>query len=139
MSKPIAKGRLSTLEKHSHPEAEHLHNTLPYRYFNDETGLFENQSSLGFGKKLNVLGGANDDLVMALNDLVCRLPEGDKWDYQFVLTGDNQVGHFIDANTQTPPNAVALWRLSLKIRPFMRTMPHGMASIPAWAPLADLI
>lgn len=100
MSKPIARGGLSTLEKHSHPEAEHLHNTLPYRYFNDETGLFENQSSLGFGKKLNVLGGANDDLVMALNDLVCRLPEGDKWDYQFVLTGDNQVGHFIDANTQ---------------------------------------
>ncbi|PSW87892.1 TraC family protein, partial [Photobacterium iliopiscarium] len=100
MSKPIAKGGLSTLEKHSHPEAEHLHNTLPYRYFNDETGLFENQNSLGFGKKLNVLGGANDDLVVALNDLVCRLPEGDKWDYQFVLTGDNQVGHFIDANTQ---------------------------------------
>ncbi|MDP2516691.1 TraC family protein, partial [Photobacterium damselae subsp. piscicida] len=42
--------------------------------------------------------GANDELVAALNELVMRLPEGKNWDFQFVLTGDNQVGHIIDSN-----------------------------------------
>lgn len=101
MSSILARGDLSTLAKNAHPVADHLHNALPYRYFNDETGLFENHGSFGFGKKLSVLGGANDDLVMALNNLMCRLPEGDKWDYQFVLTGNNQVGHLIDANAKS--------------------------------------
>lgn len=100
MSKLLGRGGLTTLYKRAHPIAEHLHQELPYRYFDDETGIFENQNTLGFGKKLNVLGGANDELVESLNDLVMRLPEGDKWDYQFVLTGDNQVGHIIDNNLQ---------------------------------------
>ncbi|WIG71287.1 type IV secretion system protein TraC (plasmid) [Photobacterium damselae] len=96
----LAKGKLSTLFKRAHPDAGHLHNELPYRYYNDDTELFENHQSLGFGKHLSVLGGANDELVDALNDLVMRLPEGKDWDYQFVLTGNNQVGHLIDKNCQ---------------------------------------
>ncbi|MGR5116269.1 type IV secretion system protein TraC [Photobacterium damselae] len=98
MSSIIARGGLSTLYKRAHPVASHMHQELPYRYYDDESGLFENQSSLGFGKKLNVLGGANDELVSSLNELVMRLPEGKNWDFQFVLTGNNQVGHIIDSN-----------------------------------------
>ncbi|MGR5464872.1 type IV secretion system protein TraC [Photobacterium damselae] len=94
----LGRGGLETLFKRAHPVAQHMHQELPYRYYDDETGLFENHSSVGFGKKLNVLGGANDELVTSLNDLVMRLPEGKKWDYQFILTGNNQVGHFIDDN-----------------------------------------
>lgn len=96
----IARGGLDTLTKHAHPNAKHLHNELPYRYFNDELDIFENVDSLGFGKKLNALGGANDDLVESLNSLIMRFPEGNKWDYQFVMTGDNQVSHFIDKNKE---------------------------------------
>ncbi|MUK51112.1 type IV secretion system protein TraC [Aliivibrio fischeri] len=98
MSHLIAKGGLDTLAKHAHPDAKHLHNELPYRYFDDELGLFENTNSIGFAKKLNILGGASDDLVESLNSLICRFPEGNKWDYQFVLTGNNQVSKFIDKN-----------------------------------------
>ncbi|HIF9442144.1 TPA: type IV secretion system protein TraC [Photobacterium damselae] len=96
----LGRGGLGALKKHAHPDAGHLHQELPYRYFNDDTGLFENQHALGFGKHLGVLGGANDEFVSALNDLVMRLPEGDKWDYQFVLTGNNQVGHIVDRNLE---------------------------------------
>ena len=98
MSHLIARGGLDTLAKHAHPDAKHLHNELPYRYFDDELGLFENVDSIGFAKKLNILGGASDDLVDSLNELVRRCPEGNKWDYQFVMTGDNQVSQFIDQN-----------------------------------------
>ena len=94
----LGQGGLSTLQKQAHPDAAHLHQTLPYRYFNDDLALFDNHQSLGFGKHLSILGGANDELIMALNDVVMRLPEGDKWDYQFVMTGNNQVGHIIDNN-----------------------------------------
>ncbi len=98
MGKLLGRGGLNTLYERAHPNASHLHQWLPYRYFDDDSGLFENQGSIGFGKKLNVLGGANDELVSSLNDLVMRLPEGKKWDFQFVLTGNNQVGHIIDDN-----------------------------------------
>ncbi|PSV88235.1 type IV secretion system protein TraC [Photobacterium leiognathi] len=94
----LGRGGLTALHKQAHPDAAHLHQLLPYRYFNDDLGLFDNHQSLGFGKHLSLLGGANNELIMALNDVVMRLPEGDKWDYQFVMTGNNQVGHIIDKN-----------------------------------------
>lgn len=100
MAHLIARGGLDTLAKHSRPDAGHFHNELPYRFYDEESGLFENDGSLGFAKKLQILGGANDELVDSLNSLVCRFPEGDKWDYQFVLTGNNQVSEFIDKNCQ---------------------------------------
>ncbi len=98
MARLIARGGLDTLVNHARPDAGHLHNELPYRYYDEQSGLFENDGSLGFAKKLDVLGGANDELVDSLNSLVCRFPEGDKWDYQIVLTGNNQVSELIERN-----------------------------------------
>ncbi len=80
------------------PKVRHLHSELPYRVYDAKTTLFHNTNCLGFGKSLAVLGGASMELVQALNALVCNLPEGDRWDYQFVLTGTNQVGHLLEAN-----------------------------------------
>ena len=91
---------LKNLVANAHPNVGHLHNELPYRYYNEDTELFENQNSIGFGKKISVLGGASKEIVTSLNSLICRLPEGKKWDYQFCLTGNNQVGHMIDSNTK---------------------------------------
>ncbi|MFC1502838.1 type IV secretion system protein TraC [Pseudomonadota bacterium] len=92
---------LAGLVKASRTSNYHLHHELPYRFYDDVTGVFENKSSRGFGLSLAVLGGANDDLVTSLNAIICNLPEGSKWDYQFVLVGNNQVADLIEQNTHT--------------------------------------
>ncbi len=91
---------LAGFVKSSKDSNYHIHRELPYRFYDDTTGIFENHHSLGFGLSLSVLGGANDDLVSSLNAIICTLPEGDKWDYQFVLVGNNQVADLIKQNTQ---------------------------------------
>ncbi len=92
---------LAGLVRESQASNYHLHHELPYRSYNDETGVFENHKSRGFGLSLSVLGGANDDLVTSLNAIVCNLPEGNEWDYQLVLVGNNQVADLIEKNTET--------------------------------------
>ena len=78
-----------------------MHHELPYRYFDDEHHVFENTASVGFGLKMSVLVGANDEVIQTLNSLMLNLKEGNDWDYQFVLVGNNQVEHLIDANCET--------------------------------------
>ncbi len=92
---------MAGLVRESQASNYHLHHELPYRSYNDETGVFENHKSRGFGLSLSVLGGANDDLVTSLNAIVCNLPEGNEWDYQLVLVGNNQVADLIEKNTET--------------------------------------
>lgn len=71
---------------------EHLHNHLPYRLYDEENQIFHNSNSIGFGKELAVLSGANDELVKSLHNMVLyKMPEGKKWDFSFVMTGDNKV------------------------------------------------
>ena len=91
---------LSGLYKAAKPSARHIHRELPYRYYDHETTLFHNVRSIGFGRKLSVLGSASMELIKALNALVCGLPEGKKWDYQLVMVGDNQVGHLLEKNQE---------------------------------------
>lgn len=76
----------------------HLHHELPYRLFDDTHAIFINKSSTGFGFKLNVLGGANDDLVESLNKFIMELPQGNKWDYHIAMVGNNQVANLIENN-----------------------------------------
>lgn len=89
---------ISALHKQSKRSFNHLHNELVYRFFDNETGVFENKSSLGFGFRLGIFGGANDDLIKSLNRLICDFPQGDKWDYQFCLLGNNLVEHYLREN-----------------------------------------
>ncbi len=79
-------------------EYNHLHSELPYRTYDERTALFHNKKGVGFGFKLNVLSGANDDLVDALNRILMDLPTGNKWDYHFSLLGHNHVEHWIEHN-----------------------------------------
>lgn len=76
----------------------HFHHELPYRLFDDKQDIFINNKSSGFGFKLDVLGGANDELVESLNKFIMELPQGNKWDYQISLVGNNQVSNLIERN-----------------------------------------
>ena len=91
---------LTGLYKAAKPNVRHMHRELPYRYFDHVTTLFHNTDSTGFGRKLSVLGGASMELVKSLNEIICALPEGKKWDYQLVMIGNSQVGHFLEENEQ---------------------------------------
>ena len=81
-------------------EYNHLHSELPYRTYDTQTGLFHNKKGVGFGFKLSILAGANDDVVEGFNRIIMDLPSGNKWDYHFSLLGHNQVNHLIKANTE---------------------------------------
>ena len=65
---------LTLLKKHSKTEHNHLHHQLPYRFFDNDHSLFHNTTSIGFGFQLNVLGGANDSAIEALNKILTTLP-----------------------------------------------------------------
>ncbi|MEZ8349287.1 type IV secretion system protein TraC [Vibrio splendidus] len=80
-------------------EYNHLHSELPYRTFDAQHSLFHNKKGVGFGFKLSVLTGANDDMVEAFNRLIMDLPPGHKWDYHFSMMGHNHVSHLIEQNT----------------------------------------
>lgn len=79
-------------------EYNHLHSELPYRTFDVKTGLFHNKKGVGFGFKLSILAGANDDLVDSFNRLIMDLPSGNKWDYHFSMLGHNHVSHMMEQN-----------------------------------------
>ncbi len=87
-----AKTDLKALYKMAKSSNHSLHQELPYRYFDEETGVFENSSSIGFGLELFPLSGVDNSTIEALNSLICSLPEGNKWDYQFTLIGDTRKG-----------------------------------------------
>lgn len=92
------KNDLAGLYTTSKQQNNHLHHELPYRIYDDAEQVFENANSLGFGFSISLFGGANDDLIKRMNAFVCTLPEGDKWCYQFVMIGNNQVGELIEQN-----------------------------------------
>jgi len=89
---------LSAVFKDAKKSQNHIHRELPYRHYDYTENVFENRTSRGFGLQISVLGGANDQLIISLNNLVTTLPQGKKWDYQLQLIGHNRVGHYIDAN-----------------------------------------
>ncbi len=89
---------ISELHKQSKRTFNHFHNELVYRFFDEKTDVFENKNSIGFGFRLGLFGGANDELVESLNRLICEFPQGEKWDYQFCLLGNNMVEHFLRSN-----------------------------------------
>jgi conjugal transfer ATP-binding protein TraC len=78
----------------------HLHHALPYRDFNEETQIFHNLGSIGFGLRLLPLAGANEEVIDSVHSLLLNLEEGAAWDYQVVLCGHNQVTPWLDANAQ---------------------------------------
>ena len=86
---------LFAASKQSH---NHLHHELPYRFYDEQEQVFDNANSRGFGFNLSLFSGANDELISKLNSIISTLPEGDKWSYQFVMVGNNQVGELIEQN-----------------------------------------
>ena len=89
---------LSHLLSSSKQQSPHLHEELPYRFFDEEKGMYINTSSIGFVLDIEPLSGANDDIVESLNKILCQLPEGAHWDYQITLSSNNRVGDTIEAN-----------------------------------------
>lgn len=79
---------------------KHLSEEMPYLYFDEDKDIFINSTSVGFGLHLKSLGGANDDTVESVNKILCSLPEGNDWDYQFHLKSTNRVGNIIEQNYQ---------------------------------------
>lgn len=75
-----------------------INQELPYDLYDKETGIFYNTNSIGFGLKMLPLGGANDEIVVQLNKILCSLPEGDDWVYHFNLKCTNRVGETIEKN-----------------------------------------
>jgi len=72
-----------------------LSNLLPYREFDDETGLFINKSTAGFLLKAVPLIGANKHIVDVLNDLVkSKLPR--KTPVSFHLVSSQVIGEELD-------------------------------------------
>ena len=78
---------------------QYLHTNLPYRFYDEDNQFFHNINSLGFGQELSVLSGVSEDLIKSLHNLIMyKLPEGKKWDFNFVMTGDNKVAPQIRKN-----------------------------------------
>ena len=89
---------LSALFQEAKQAQNHLHHELPYRDYDPIEQVFDNTHSRGFGFKISILGGANDDLIQSLSHLMGDLPAGDKWDYQVQLFGHNRVAHYLEGN-----------------------------------------
>ena len=84
-----------------------FHHQLPYRYFDQEKGIFineyksliGNQVGYGFAREIATLSGSSRIIPESLNDMICKkLPTGKKWGYQFVLTADRKVSDLIETN-----------------------------------------
>lgn len=100
LTRPAQIGTLKAFYRDVKKHQNHFHHELPYRTFDQDSQIFCNQTSHGFGFRLSVLGGANDELLHSLNKMVCELPQGDKWDYQLSLFGHNRVTHYLEANQE---------------------------------------
>ena len=92
------KNDLSSLFANSKQAHNHLHHELPYRFYDEVEQVFDNANSRGIGFAISLFGGANDDLIDSMHAMISTLPEGDKWSYQFVMVGNNQVGELLDQN-----------------------------------------
>jgi len=79
-------------------EAPSLTQWLPYREYDAQLALYFNTRNIGFSKVLEPLAGANDQLVDSLNKILCELPDGESWDYQFVMLGTHQVDDYLAQN-----------------------------------------
>ncbi|PSW23355.1 type IV secretion system protein TraC, partial [Photobacterium phosphoreum] len=71
---------------------------MPYREYDTQDRLYFNTRSIGFAKVIEPLAGANDELVDSLNKIICNLPDGNEWDYQFVMLGTHQVDDYLAVN-----------------------------------------
>lgn len=81
-----------SLGKLTYPQ---LSNLLPYREFDDESGLFINKGTVGFLLKATPLIGANKHIVDVLNDLVkSKLPR--KTPISFHLVSSQVIGEELD-------------------------------------------
>ena len=103
---------MEVLRKNGKPKGVgHFHHLLPYRFYDDATGLFHNYHSkqvmmrtvnrngLGFGFRFEPLSGTNIDMVKIINDIICtKLPTGKSYSYQFCLTADRKLLHQLKNN-----------------------------------------
>ena len=75
-----------------YPSFSHI---LPYRYFDPTCDLFINENSFGFGFEIASLAGADEKVINSLADAI-RFKVPDDVEVQFVLWGNNKVGHQLD-------------------------------------------
>ncbi len=76
----------------------HIHEQIPYRVFDDKMRIFENTNSIGFAKEIGVLDGMDQSLIEELHSMICNLPTGRRWHYQFVMTGNHKIANSLEMN-----------------------------------------
>lgn len=82
------------------PRIKHLHHELPYRLI-DQDNICHNSNSLGFGLETVVLSAGNAKFTNSMNALFKeKLPQGKKWHYQFVLTGNHKIAPQLQYNLE---------------------------------------
>jgi len=97
--KKRTKDFVKSLYQNMKPNAQHFNEKLPYRLYDKDSEIFHNSNSISFAKELTVLSGGNDTLSNTLNKMISsKLPTGNKWHYQFVMTGDHKVQEQLDHN-----------------------------------------
>ncbi len=73
---------------------------VPYQTYDTQNQVYINSNGLGIAKELqSVLAGANEKLITDLASILQnKFPTGNKWFYQFVLTGDHKIFDIINNN-----------------------------------------
>jgi conjugal transfer ATP-binding protein TraC len=83
----------------------HFNQKLSYRYYDSETGIFHNDDSIGFMLELNVLAGANEQLIKQLASFLAdKAPEGKDWNYGFSMISSQYVGNILRKNLESYRN-----------------------------------
>lgn len=79
---------------------------LPYRYYDEEDGLFINEGSIAVALEVAPLSGANEEIINALSELIKN-----RLDHtvcaQVMLVGNHKIGHYLEgllrkANSSDP-------------------------------------
>ncbi|MFC7506586.1 TraC family protein [Pantoea stewartii] len=108
------------LEEMDYPS---LVSVLPYRHFDAETGMFVNNSTVGFILECTPLIGANDSIVDALdNFLRNKLPR--ERPLSILLLGSKCVSDMLDTGL-----ADMAWKGSMR-QNLMRSPGHSMSTVP---------
>jgi conjugal transfer ATP-binding protein TraC len=75
---------------------ERFSHLLPYRFFDEEDGLFINTESIGFACEVAPLAGANEEIINSIADMIKN-----KLDHtvciQIMLVGSNKIGSSLDS------------------------------------------
>lgn len=83
------------------PGSPFIQSLLPYRAYDEDNQLFINESSIGMAFEIDLMTGANEDVVNQFHRIIRLLPEKADWFGQFIRYQHNKVGERLEANAQS--------------------------------------